>query len=156
VRTWAAPVVLTVALAPWGCAKDKQVEERTSNPPPPEEEKLPKDPKDPKDPKGPTPITTFDAGTPTQVAKAGHLGEIYRRAKDGPCEFDVSFECEPDEKCNPPPPREVDCGNIPNADGMQGDVYRRSDGKCNWEQETKCPPNVPCNPPPPTEIPCPE
>jgi hypothetical protein len=87
--TFAAPLILSLVT---GCSKKE--EEYTRNPPPPE--RTPE----------PPPVKTTNPPEPT----ARFIAEWdVRRVDAGICEAEAIVQCDPGDRCNPPPPRAIEC-----------------------------------------------
>ncbi len=77
------------------------------------------------------------------------------------CSFALEDDCDPDERCNPPPPWKLKCEGVTLEEGgpaASGRLVRyRDGGACAFEYAApKCPPGVMCNPPAPVALPCPD
>ena len=164
-RVFASSFVVTVALADLACDKQPDDLGPTNNPPPPElEEPL-------GDTKG-EPDTKTDGDTKTDADTKGdpevvngpdkkpqgittNVTKTIKKQDDGTCIEYTSVECPPDTKCNPPPPRKVDCpdADLPDAK-VAANVHVDAQGKC-WEHTpVNCPKGAMCNPPPPRDVKC--
>lgn len=146
-RVWAAPFVLTMALAPAVACKKAPEPSRTNNPPGPVVEE-------------PKPAAASDAAVATAPADAmpwsSSTARVVARLEQGAdgCRWIFGADCEPNTKCNPPAPRKVDCPK----EGP-GDVELLADGECRITLDPNCPivdgVAPPCNPPAPSKLPCP-
>jgi hypothetical protein len=143
-RTWATPFVVTVALSSAGCSKSTEHgEPRPPTPPRVADAAVVQQP---------PPAIDASAASPPAVAFLGRL----RRDGDA-CTFHFEVVCDPGEKCNPPPPRDLPCpaGLQP---GGEGRVTRVAEATCQFELPDPCvkrDPAPPCNPPEPLAIACP-
>lgn len=139
-RLWAAPIVLTFALAPAGCKKAEPdvgtIE--TRNPP--------------------DPGMMIDAAAKAPQPRPSLHARV-SKLDSGECQWAEPENCDPGDKCNPPPPVTIECPPHLGAAGGQG--VRKDDGTCEVWIDVECPTAedgtmAPCNPPPPVAVPCPE
>ncbi|MCB9540026.1 MAG: hypothetical protein H6704_27750 [Myxococcales bacterium] len=96
----------------------------------------------------------FGGHAAAELPTAPHGAKVDVRP-DGTCWQFYETRCPPGARCNPPPPRQVQC---PPAAGPTETVERRADGTC-WAfpADFRCPPPPStCNPPPPRQVLCPE
>jgi hypothetical protein len=148
VRAWAAPFVLTVALAPGGCKK-AEPDARPPGAAPLKDERPISSPHEPMSDAriaaAPADAMPWSNSTAKAVASLQH-------GVDG-CQWIFRADCEPGVKCNPPAPRQVAC---PDHGGF---VELLADGECRITLEPDCPVvdgvAPPCNPPAPSKLPCP-
>jgi hypothetical protein len=156
IRDWAAPFIVTVALAP-GCSKrDSNGGVDTKNPPEPvvvqADAAVAKQPPPPPPPEPKPGVVVPPQGWT-------YLGDI-KREQEG-CELIFHADCDPGEKCNPPPPAAVPCPVDWLKEDQRGHALKRADDRCEFWPPDGCPkvaqgePIPPCNPPPPVEFPCP-
>lgn len=111
------------------------------NPPPPQHVK----------PK-PPPIKTIETAD----------GKRITRRRNGTCWQSFKTSCPEGARCNPPPPRPVECPaelslGLP-TQIKEGDktTWRRPDGRCESMFNIECEEGSTCNPPPPQPTPCPD
>ena len=93
---------------------------------------------------------------PKKLPKAPDALKVTKR-EDGSCwYFAGTPHCPPNVRCNPPPPRQVECPpeKLPKAPDEKR-VFRRPDGSCWYDEPVHCPPGATCNPPPPMQVECP-
>ncbi|MEM6993857.1 MAG: hypothetical protein AAF721_25305 [Myxococcota bacterium] len=172
-RALAASVVVTVSLVQPACTDAKET--TTRNPPfTPEgadakgREPDPKPGSEGKAPVAETPEGKSDdgaaassGGTEPAAETTGGDGSVVavvpkptiERRPDGTCVEIVEEHCDPGDRCNPPPPREVPCP-LPKAKNPDR-VRMRDNGECYESFSTNCPPGARCNPPPPRQVECP-
>jgi len=138
-RTFAAPLVMTLAALP-ACGSDKAPLERSGPNPPALQGRLPD--------------VTTPPPPPVEVVKTRSW--TVHRAGDGRCISEPDYDCPPNAKCNPPGPSDYPC-----PDGMIGEhqqiVLHPGAVDCYLVQPPpKCPPNIACNPPASPRVDCPE
>ncbi len=134
-RAWAAPFVMTAALAAPGCVVKEA--------PPPQHAQPAQ--------QGPT---TVDHRQPPPAEQTGEQSAPPKVIANPPppAQTTDSEQKEPPKVIvNPPPPGAA--AALPDApDG--GTVQKRNDGTCWWTPTVTCPPKATCNPPPPRQVKC--
>jgi hypothetical protein len=145
-RTFAAPLVVTLAVAP-ACTT---VDHRTAPPPAPPPAADTADHRVPP----PAPGDTADhRDTPAQRS-AGTSWTVLKKA-DGTCVTAVDVQCHAGATCNPPAPQPYACP--PNLTAERP-LHIRQDapGECRLVfPMPECPAGMMCNPPPPQKVACP-
>lgn len=153
-RSFAAPLVVTLAVAP-ACTT---VDHRTTAPPPPPpaadtaDHRVPPPAGDTTDHRD-TPTTGQTA--PTQQT-AGNSWTVIKKA-DGTCMTAVDVQCHPGATCNPPAPQPYECPPALTAARPMHIRQDAPDGECLLVfPMPECPANTMCNPPPPQKVACPK
>lgn len=141
--TFAAPLVVTLAVAPACVIKSDSAPRPAppSNPPPVEVEPTPVEPTTPEPP---TPEPTDRLTTWT----------VYQRA--GTCMAAMDVQCDPRATCNPPPPQPLDACPPAMAADARVKIVETAPSVCEvqYPAPTGCDPRL-CNPPRPQAITCP-
>lgn len=136
-RRLAVPFLLTASVVTPACAQpDKPERPIARNPPAPRPEPIQARP----------PI-------PDRMDVPG--GYIKRDQHDN-CRKFFQSACPEGAKCNPPPPRWVQCPpELLNWAKPGEKVVKNGDGTCRVFHEIRCPEGATCNPPPPKRVRCP-
>ena len=150
-RSFAAPLVVTLALAP-ACTT---VDHRTApppNPPPPAG--------DTADHRAPPPAggsADHRAPEPAPPPAGGTTWTVFQKP-DGTCAAGVAVTCQPGASatCNPPAPRPYACPEGITADRPLHIHQDAAGADCFLlPAPPQCPAGVMCNPPPPRKVGCP-
>lgn len=153
---FAAPLVITLAIAP-ACVvtpAPPSNQPTPTNPPRPEPAPIDDPPPPEPDPTTPQPPEPEPEPTPTPSMTRW---SVYQRKSDQRCYTAFIANCSPKATCNPPPPREMDaCPEGITADARLT-IEERTEGVCVLVFPTpeSCAKNPACNPPRPRPIDCP-
>lgn len=137
-RRLAVPFLMTASMAaPAG-----------AQPEPPPDRPIARNP-----PRPPRPPVTAQPPIPDRLETPD--GYIQRNEHDS-CRQFFKSSCPEGAKCNPPPPRWVECPSELLNWAKPGErVVKNPDGTCRVFHEMHCPEGATCNPPPPKRVRCP-